>query len=83
MLIYCSMDGKILTQLIADANLERVKSKGTLRLGQCMWNTFETYFYNNGTEEQKDEFQKLRCSDIDPFYIDENVSKFIEAVSKI
>lgn len=77
------MDGKILTQIIAEANLAKTKSKDTLRLGQSMWNTFETYFYNNGTEEQKDEFQKIRCSDIDPFYIDENINKFIEAVSKI
>lgn len=77
------MDGKILTKIIADANTERIKSKGTLRLGQCMWNTFESYFFNNCSREENDKFQKLRGSDKDPFYDDKLVNVFIAEVSKI
>lgn len=77
------MDGKILTKIIADANTERIKSKGALRLGQCMWNTFESYFFNNRSQEENDKFQKLRGTDKDPFYDDKLVNVFIEEVSKI
>ena len=77
------MKGTILTELITEANDEKVKSKGTLRLGQCMWNTFEKYFFNHGTPEQNKKFQDLRSTDDDPFYNDKKVNRFIEIVSKI
>lgn len=77
------MDGKVLTKIIEDANSEKIKSKGTLRLGQCMWNTFESYFFNNCNKEENDKFQKLRCTDKDPFHDDKLIDAFIEEVSKI
>lgn len=77
------MDEKILTKLIADTNAERIKSKGTLRLGQCMWNIFESYFFNNCSKEENDKFQKLRGTDKDPFHDDKLINAFIEEVSKI
>lgn len=77
------MDGKVLTKIIEDANSEKIKSKGTLRLGQCMWNTFESYFFNNCSKEENAKFQKLRGTDKDPFYNDKLVNVFIEEVSKI
>lgn len=77
------MDGKVLTKIIEDANSEKIKSKGTLRLGQCMWNTFESYFFNNCSQEENDKFQKLRGTDKDPFYNDKLINAFIEEVSKI
>lgn len=82
-LIYYIMDEKIVTKIIADANAERIKSKGTLRLGQCMWNIFESYFFNNCSKEENAKFQKLRGSDKDPFYNDKLINVFIEEVSKI
>lgn len=77
------MDGKVLTELIKIAKNTRTQSKGILRLGQCMWNTFESYFYADGTPNQIVKFQKIRGSDKDPFYDDKLIDAFIEEVSKI
>lgn len=76
------MDGKVLTELITIAKNTQIQSKGILRLGQCMWNTFESYFYTSGTPNQIVKFQKIRGSDKDPFHNDKLVEVFIE-VSKI
>jgi len=77
------MDEKILTELITIAKNTQIQSKGILRLGQCMWNTFESYFYTGGTPNQIVKFQKIRGSDKDPFHNDKLVEAFIEEVSKI
>lgn len=77
------MKATILTELITEANDVKVKSKGTLRIGQCMWNTFESYFFNHGTPEQNKKFQDLRSTDVDPFYNDKMVDRFIQEVSRI
>lgn len=48
-----------------------------------MWNIFESYFFNNCSKEENDKFQKLRCTDKDPFHDDKLINAFIEEVSKI
>lgn len=76
------MDDKILTKLITEAYTQHTMSKGVLRIGQCIWNTFDDYFKTE-CPEKNDKFQQLRGSNIDPFYVDSKIDAFLEEVAKI
>lgn len=62
--------------------VDAAKSKGTLRKGQAVWNTFVDFI----NEEYPDKIQELRDllgTENDPFYLDSNLPNFIEAAKRI
>lgn len=69
--------------IIKNANNDVVNSQGSLRFGQSLWNATIDFISNNKTETERNDLEKVRGSDIDPFYNDAKVQAFLNYLQDI